>query len=138
MSWRLAKAREALRDRLVRRNHACTMAPLTLILTKASVPVPAALAQTTVKVAGLFVSGAGGVPYSVMQLANEVLGNMSRRRPPWPLAVLAALVTAAGIGTLAASAPGSGAAEGQKAAVSQQSAHSTPTGLYGTGHRCAR
>ena len=140
MSWRLAKAREALRQRLVRRNPACTAAPLTLILTEANTSVPAALAESTVHVAGLFVSGAGGIPGSVIELANEVLGSISWRRPPWSLTLLAALLTAVGVGTLAASALGPGSTDGKKAAVSQPSAQEAHKDRLGSwpGRRVAR
>jgi HlyD family secretion protein len=93
MSWRLARAQEALRTRLVRRSPAgmpCAGVPVVLFPANAPAAVPAELVNSTAHAARLFASGASGISDSVAALAEEVLSSMARRRSRWKLALLLA------------------------------------------------
>jgi RNA polymerase sigma factor (sigma-70 family) len=124
MSWRLARAREALRERLAPGGAGAVLWP------QLPAAVPTELARSTVQAAWLYASG-GGLPVGVAGLAEEVLRGMrlTGSRPRWALALLlAALLTSLGAGAWAATGRVSGPAGGQKARVSQPAPDSAPRG----------
>ena len=97
MSWRLARAQEALRERLVRRSPAgmpCAAVPVVLFPASAPAAVPVELVNSTAHAARLFASGAGGISDSVAGLAEEVLSSMARRRSSWKQALWLAAILA--------------------------------------------
>jgi RNA polymerase sigma factor (sigma-70 family) len=75
---RLARAREKLRFRLVRRGVALSSASLAALLgeDQLSTAVPLALRDATLKTGALFAGGAGGAPPAVTVLANAVVRDM--------------------------------------------------------------
>jgi HlyD family secretion protein len=104
MSWRLARAQEALRARLGRRSPPagipCAAVPVVLFPAGAPAALPVELVDSTAHAARLFATGASGISDSVAGLAEEVLSGMGRRRTSWKqalwLAAVLALFAAAG------------------------------------------
>jgi RNA polymerase sigma factor (sigma-70 family) len=97
MSWRLSRAQEALRARLVRRSPAgmpCAAVPVILFPSGAPAAVPVELVNATAHAARLFASGASGISDSVAALAEEVLNGMARRRSSWKQALWLAAILA--------------------------------------------
>jgi RNA polymerase sigma factor (sigma-70 family) len=127
MSWRLARAQEALRTRLVRRSPAgmpCAAVPVVLFPVNAPAAVPAELVNSTAHAARLFASGAGGISDSVAGLAEEVLSSMARRRSRWKLALLlAAALALFATGAWAGAGLVLGPAQGNKAGGAGCGAH---------------
>jgi RNA polymerase sigma factor (sigma-70 family) len=123
MSWRLSRAQEALRARLVRRSPAgmpCAAVPVVLFPAGAPAAVPLELVNSTAHAARLFASGGGGISESVAGLVEEVLSNMARRRSPWKLALLLAAVLAlSATGAWAVTGLVSGPGQGNKAVGAQ-------------------
>jgi RNA polymerase sigma factor (sigma-70 family) len=131
MSWRLARAQEALRARLVRRSPAgmpCAAMPVVLFPSSAPAAIPADLVHSTAHAAKLFASGAGGISESVAGLTEEVLNSMARRRSPWTLALLLAALLALSATGAWASGLVLGPAQGNKAAGPQPGADQSPAG----------
>jgi RNA polymerase sigma-70 factor (ECF subfamily) len=95
---RLARGRDRLRDRLVRRGVALSVSALGVVLVEKAVPavVPAAVAEGALKAAALTVAGqatAGAIPATVVALTKEVLRAMFLSK----LKALAAGVLALGV-----------------------------------------
>jgi RNA polymerase sigma factor (sigma-70 family) len=103
ISKRLARGRELLRSRLVRRGSAVTSAALTAALAEAASPGPAsALTASTTRVVGAYLAGgpaAGTLPPAALNLAEGVLRSMmlSQFKMMTTVAIaLVALATGAG------------------------------------------
>ena len=98
MSWRLERAREALRARLAQRGIPCfglAAIPFSEATSAVSAELSAELVQATAKAASLFASGGAGISDSVASLTEEVLRSMTPRRPRWVLPVVVAITLAA-------------------------------------------
>jgi RNA polymerase sigma factor (sigma-70 family) len=99
VGWRLARAKEALRDRLASRGVVCPAAGLAALLTTAGAgaTVPAPLVAATVR-GGLWFAGErvaeGAVSAQVVELARGALGTMTTSK--WALA--AGVLLAVGLG----------------------------------------
>jgi RNA polymerase sigma factor (sigma-70 family) len=107
VSGRLARARDVLRGRLIRRGLALPSVGFAFVLTKASASaaVPAPLLASTFRAASVFAAGnlaAGGVPASVATLTQGVLHTMmmTKLRLAVVLTAVAGLVLT-GVGAIA-------------------------------------
>jgi RNA polymerase sigma factor (sigma-70 family) len=109
MSWRLARGRDLLRERLAGRGTPLVALPPVAVLTPcAAEGLPAGLVLSTLEAVARAGTGAASLPASLAALVEEVLKALSDRPPRWVLVLLLALLLGGAGAVFASGSSGGG------------------------------